>query len=261
MSDKTRGNALFMILIAIFLLGAVTALIARTSSTSEETGITENRSIKAGEIVEYLTQVQGGVQKMLLNGCSENTLSFVNSTYYYSGGSLVSTAGNYPNAPADESCNLFSAKGGGVSPKLFNPKKFGKPGYNAAYDTYGTLALEFITAIIPGLGSNKSELLVMLGDLDMDICNEVNKRIGIGLYDGTEPAYDLNPTTGYAPPGVEGSDSHYDNNQFTEKDSSNTALDPFNDDLYGRKMFCAVNADRASSAKDWSRAYAVLIVR
>ncbi len=257
----TAGNALFFILIAIFLLGGLTVLLSREGGQSNDTGDTEKKSLKASEIISYMAQVQQGVQKLMSRGCSESNLNFTNTVYYQPWGDLAEPAYNYPKSPADGSCSLFDVRGAGLTPKLFPPKEFAKEGYPAGFDTYGTMALEFVSMIVPGIGTDRSELMVQLGEIDMGICNEINRRNGIGLYDGDEPNYDLNPTSGYAPPGKEGDDVHYDGNVVAEVVGGGAAMREINSDMKGKKSFCVANTNASWAAKDHSQAYMVLIAR
>lgn len=110
---KQSGNALFMILIAIFLLGAVTALISRTSGTTEETGDTEKGTIAASKLMRTASALEAGYQQLLLNGCSENQISFwqdINDD-----GAETAADGTFnPNSPTDHTCHMFHPNGVGL---------------------------------------------------------------------------------------------------------------------------------------------------
>ncbi len=96
------GNALFLILIAIFLLGGLAALMARSNSDSEDTGSTEQATIKASQLIRYAASIKSAVDAARSRGCSENQINFRWSL----------TSGINPNAPADGSCSVFTyAKG------------------------------------------------------------------------------------------------------------------------------------------------------
>jgi hypothetical protein len=262
-SKKTqKGNALWFILIAIFLLGMLTMLITRTSGTSEDTGNVEGASIKASEIIAYFNTLQAGVSKLMANGCSESNLSFGNTFYKWEDGSTPWNDATYPKAPINKSCHLFDVNGAGISPKAFPAEKYGAATGNAInYREEGTLALDAITAIIPGLGTNAPELLAHLGFIDMATCNEINKRNGIGLYKGQNAGYVLDAVQGYAPPPIVGTTGYYQNNIVNDVDGSSMPLIPFNNDLNGKKIFCAANTDRSDNASGWSFAFVVLLVR
>lgn len=109
-----RGNALWMILIVIALLGGVTAMFTRTSSTSEDTGKYENLTIQASKTLRYAASLEQGVQSLMMRGCSENQLSF----WYDSNGDNIENGSDTfynPNSPTDRSCHLFYPEGAGLS--------------------------------------------------------------------------------------------------------------------------------------------------
>jgi len=115
MSHKENGNALWFILIAIFLLGGLTVLLSRTGSNTEETGSTERSTINATEIIKYASGMETAVQRLIVNGCSESQLSFQSS---FTGVSYQNL-----NTPSNNSCKLYEVAGGGQTYKA--PSTFG----------------------------------------------------------------------------------------------------------------------------------------
>lgn len=105
------GNILFLILIAIALLGALTVLMSRTGSQSDDTGSTEQSSIQASQILKHAASLQNATQMLIGRGCSENVLSFeaVDSDQ----------AAGYHNAdaPTDKSCHIFEPEGAALKYK------------------------------------------------------------------------------------------------------------------------------------------------
>jgi hypothetical protein len=258
--SSISGNVLVFILIGIFLLGGLTAVFVRSSSNSEYTGKDEKLSVKASEIISYLSSIQAGVDKLMLRGCSESNLSFGNN-FYRGGDELLHwTDAQYPKAPSDKSCHIFDVKGAGVTPKAFPPQEFGNH-LPSGDDRIESLELVPVSAIIPGIGTNAPELLVYIPFLDMNICNEINRKAGIGLYSGDDPTYVLDPVAGYAPPPILGTTGEYNNNVIADEDAYGDPLVAFNNDLKGKKIFCAANTISAGYADGWSYAFAVLIVR
>jgi hypothetical protein len=101
-----RGNALWFILIAVALLGILTAVMSRGGGSSGDTGRYEQETILASDILRYAASIENTVQTLMVRGCSENEISFENS--------LLPTYTN-PDAPTDESCHVFEPEGGGLS--------------------------------------------------------------------------------------------------------------------------------------------------
>ena len=83
---KQNGNALWFILLAIALLGLLTAVMTRSSGTDNDTGSYEKNQIAANEILQYAKSIENAVQNLLARGCSENDISFwhdrIKETYY-----------------------------------------------------------------------------------------------------------------------------------------------------------------------------------
>lgn len=112
-NDRLRenGNALWFILIAIILLGLLTAMLTRSGGNTNDTGDYERLSIKANEIITYGRSLGNGIQMLLSRGCSENEISFEDP--------LLASQGSFsdhsnPNAPADFSCHIFRPEGAGL---------------------------------------------------------------------------------------------------------------------------------------------------
>lgn len=107
---RTDGNALWFILIAILLLGGLTVLLSRGSSTSDDSGEYERMTITASEIIRYGGAVETGIRTLIDRGCSENTISLDPD---------VDTVNGYenPDAPTDYSCHVFRPEGAAVEYK------------------------------------------------------------------------------------------------------------------------------------------------
>lgn len=168
---KQSGNALWFILIAIFLLGGLTVLLSRTGSNTEETGSTEKSRIIATEILRYAASIENAVQFLLTQGCSENELSF----WYDSNGDGNENASddNYnPTSPTDRSCHIFSQKGAGITYKNMAILKFGTSGYAGAIGIHNS---RYYGGIGP---SNKVDLYYSISarpEVFNSVCEEIHK--------------------------------------------------------------------------------------
>lgn len=161
------GNVLFMILIAIFLLGALTALLARTGSYSEETGGTEKDSIRGSEIMRYTSGMQQAVSKLLLNGCSENDISFWSSKW--------DTPADYDNTNNPEGqtdtnygCFVFDARGAGYP---FQEIPDGT--------TYVQYHIHGSTEFMEVGDSNIPDLVIQAAGLSEEVCRSMNRTISV----------------------------------------------------------------------------------
>lgn len=110
-----RGNVLWFILVAIFLLGALGALLARTGGQTDDTGDSEKATITASRLIRSATSIETTFQNLLMQGCSENTISF----WQDDNGDGVEDSADpryNPAAPTNRSCHIFDSKGGGATP-------------------------------------------------------------------------------------------------------------------------------------------------
>lgn len=112
-SKNIEGNAFFLILIGIFLLGGLTVLITRTGGQTEETGSSERLSLAASEITKYAGGLKSAVDSLRLRGCSETQISFWTDT---NNDGVENSSDTYynANAPTDRSCHVFSTAGAGM---------------------------------------------------------------------------------------------------------------------------------------------------
>ncbi len=158
---NNHGNVLFIVLIAVALLAALSYAV--TSSNSGGNIDRERSEIQAAEIIQFTNIIARTVDRIhMINRCDYTEISFENPT--------VSGYVN-PNAPADKSCHIFDPNGGELTWK--------KPpiGVNDNSD------YEFTSrAHIPKLGkscsssgeTDCSELTLLLFNLTLDACNGLN---------------------------------------------------------------------------------------
>ncbi len=102
--DNNSGNALWIILMAIAMLAFLTGIIARSSSSVNQSGSVEQARIKATSLLRFSQSVNTAVQQMMMNGMSENDLDFL----------AISGAHNNTNCTATN-CEVFHTDGGGIA--------------------------------------------------------------------------------------------------------------------------------------------------
>ncbi len=98
-----NGNALWLVLVAVALLGFLAGVVSKNSSSVNQTGSIEQARIKATSLLRYSKSVETAVQQMLLNGISENDLDFV----------AISGAHDNVNCTTAK-CEVFNIAGGGI---------------------------------------------------------------------------------------------------------------------------------------------------
>lgn len=160
------GNALWFILLAVALLAALAVTITRTSSSTEQEGDIERQRVMASDIMRYAASISAAVDRLRLNGTSENEMSFEHTSLP-----------GYANARCGgDECRIFAAAGGGITPKT--PPEFANDG--SAWLFTGADSVEGL--VNDGTGATSSddnELLMILPGVTEGVCERVNAELGI----------------------------------------------------------------------------------
>lgn len=181
MASKQAGNAIVIILIAIFLFGALAATFMRGSRSGQASLSTNQARLKAVEIADYFSTVDRAIQKLRRRGCAELDIDFTSSAdnLYYQ---AINAS---PTAPTDFSCHLFHKNGGGLTPNL-DPKEYQVSfdlvdgSYNPwtlLYETYGNTS--YRDGIIAG------KLSIFIAQVKPEICNQYNLLMKLDIPVGT----------------------------------------------------------------------------
>jgi hypothetical protein len=187
--NPQSGNALWFILIAIVLLGGLTVMMSRSSGTSEDSGDYERSQIQVSEVARYMKSIEMAVQTLRNNGCSEKDINF----------DTPMVAGyNNTTAPADDSCDVFSVKGGGMTykripPVLLDTTKSANPLYGHWIFNGGNLVYGLGTGTSMA-GTKDQDLLIIAPFLTKDFCMKLNKFVGVNNV-GVDPPKEDNTTT------------------------------------------------------------------
>ncbi len=167
------GNVIWLILIAIALLGFLTAMITKSGSSVNQTGSFEQNRVKAAALIRYGKSVQNAVTQMILNGVSENDLDFdaINASY------------NNANCP-DETCEVFNVAGGGI-PYKSAATIINIPNYSRDWEVV-------IGNSLYGFGCDDNdisctELLMLASEISKDMCLAINNILGIDNPNGDAP--------------------------------------------------------------------------
>ena len=148
------GNVFIVIFLAIFLFGALIYAFSRSVNQGTGNVTKQQAKIVAQEMLNYARLVEGAVNRIRQNGCSENEISFDNA--------VVSGYSN-PNSPTDNSCHVFDDNGGKVD---FAPPPSNSTSLDWFFDS-GTY--------VRGLeGDNEADLTIILPGINESICNNLN---------------------------------------------------------------------------------------
>lgn len=157
--EGERGNMLFIILLAVVLLGLLTAAISQMGGDSAEID-DESLAIKASEVQRFFSELERAVLFITENGKSEQDIRFSHANNHADYGDL--------DADADKSDQVFHVQGGGATYKL------PPPGINdgSKWEFYGNTA-------IPAMGSDRADLVAVLPNVTLAACRKFNRLNGL----------------------------------------------------------------------------------
>jgi hypothetical protein len=173
-SPKSRGNALFIILITVALFAALSYVVAQSFRGGTTTISDEQARVMAAEILRYHDSVKNAVSKLTFDGCSESELDFTVPEWTRVNGTLSNAANT--NAPGDSSCSIFHVLGGGVpivtfdkaavnESELVNAMAF-KPGVSGVFFNRSK-----------DVGTALSDLAFFTISLTDNVCENINKQL------------------------------------------------------------------------------------
>ena len=150
-----RGNVLFMILIAVILIGALSVTIMNSGDGDNAHIDRESLILKAAQVRAQAGEFERGVQYILHYGASEDSIRFAHADAHADYGSISTT-------PA---LQLFHPDGGAASypapPSGIND--------GSGWEFYGHTAA-------PATGSDRADLIAVLPNVTQDFCTYVNEN-------------------------------------------------------------------------------------
>jgi hypothetical protein len=154
---QENGNVIVFILIAVVLIGVVTAAIR--SGGGESANIdSEQTAIRLSEVRQYASSLERGVAFIMQNGASEYDIRFAHAD-------APSHYGNINTTPDKQ---VFSRLGGGVA---YQKPPMGIQTTPAPWAFYGGNSL-------PNVGSLRPDLVAVLPNVTKSFCEAANKTLG-----------------------------------------------------------------------------------
>lgn len=150
-SESQSGNVFFFILLAIVLIGLVTVALRSGGGSADIDN--ETVLINATTVRQYAGELERGIAFILHDGASENDIRFANRHN-----------ADYGNINDQRTRQVFAAEGGGVEYRLPIPAISGA----SQWEFYGHTHL-------PGVGSDRPELVAVLPDVTEAFCTRINK--------------------------------------------------------------------------------------
>lgn len=152
------GNVLFIILLAIGLLGALTFAI---QGTGQQNGNIDRETtiIRVSEVRRYASELERGVHYILQNNYSESDIRFAHPNAHTDYGDL--------DSDSDKTDQVFDGEGGGAK---YRPPPSGVND-GSAWEFYGHTAFAHV-------GSDEAELIAVLPNVTQAFCDAVNDSVG-----------------------------------------------------------------------------------
>jgi hypothetical protein len=164
--ETERGNILFMILIAVALIGLLTAVMMNSGGGESANIDEETLVIRVSEAQRAASEFERGVMFIVNSGKSEADLRFAHPDAPSSYGDL--------SADLDPTDQLFHLRGGGASYKEA-PEDIND---GSKWEVYGGTA-------VPGMGSARAELVAVLPNVTQQFCEKLNQMAGQDAPDDT----------------------------------------------------------------------------
>lgn len=155
-----NGNILFIILIAIVLIGMLTAAIQSTSRPGGANIDKETLIIRASEVQRYASELERAVNYIMQDGKSESDIRFSHPDAHSDYGDL--------SADVDPTDQVFHVAGGGANYRA------APAGINdgSAWEFYAGTHL-------PGMGTaTRTELIAVLPNVTQAFCDKINALNG-----------------------------------------------------------------------------------
>lgn len=157
---REDGNILFMVLIAIVLIGALTVAIQFSSRPEGANIDNETLVIRASEVQRYASELERAVLFIMQSGKSESDIRFAHPDAPSAYGDL--------SADPDPSDQVFDRNGGGAA---YRDPPEDVQVTAAPWEFYGGTAL-------PGVGSGRAELIAVLPNVTQQFCDRINQLNG-----------------------------------------------------------------------------------
>ena len=228
------GNALFIILIAVALLGALSYAVTQSNRGGVTALTDEKAKLYATEILDYAQVVANAVAQLRLRGCDETEISFENN--------VASAIYTNSNSPSDKTCHVFHPSGGGLS---WNVPDDGMVAGGASADSWGVYESNEIQGIGTSGGNDENvDIALFLKNITLSICLNINNRLSVDNSLGT-------------PPG----DTGIEDNSFNGSFNAENILGDEDPALAGQKAACYVDGGVGLNPAEQNVFYKVLIAR
>lgn len=175
-----HGNALWFILVAIVLLGALTVLVSRSSSDVNQSGDFERRQIMASQLLRYTKGLEETIRAMQARGISESDISFENAVVT-----------GYAHTPAEPDDHQVFGSGGGQVYQVPNLEWLDKnQSANAGYREWLFTGKLGVADNSSSTAPRDTSLVMILPYVSRDMCIALNRMLRHDGFNGDTPIED-----------------------------------------------------------------------
>ncbi len=175
---NSSGNAIWFILLAIVLIGALTMTLSRGGSSVDQSGDFERARVIVTQMMRYAKGLEVAVQNMQMRGISESDISFENAV----------TTTDYSHANCDSAtrkeCLVFHVEGGGMT--------YQAPPSRAASATEWIFTGDINVGSTAGpvgttAAATGNDLLIVLEGVRKAVCIQLNREVDVDNPGGDPP--------------------------------------------------------------------------
>ncbi len=155
-NHRENGNILLIVLVAIVMIGVLTAAIQSTSRPEGTNIDSETLALNASRVQQYMAELERAVVFIIQNGTSETDIRFAHPDINEDYGDL--------SDDFDPSNKVFHPEGGAA---LYRAPP---PGINdgSHWEFYGSTRA-------PAIGSSRPELMAVLPNVNKQFCLKINE--------------------------------------------------------------------------------------
>lgn len=155
--NAQNGSALFMILMAVALFAALSFVVSQQNDSGQALS-SEKVKLLASDVIDMGSKMSDTVAHMRLNKIDLKKISFENQ---------VMTGYTNPACTVDD-CKVFAYAGGGRDWEKPTPDV----SRGADWGYTGDIAIQ-------NIGTSDADLVAILPNLSITLCNQLNKMVGI----------------------------------------------------------------------------------
>lgn len=168
--EKSDGNVLFLILLAVALFAALAYAVSSSMKGGGDNSSTEQARLAASALETHVSAIQTAIQRLkIIANCSDTDISFRGSPYTATGFYYNSTS------PADFRCHIFHPAGGNIAANVPDRNWIEQAATGFHKNTY--YFMDGYNFAGPG-GSTLPDVIMVVQAIKKNICDEINKRAG-----------------------------------------------------------------------------------